>query len=248
MAFTCAFSLLMILRVHTMWNRSKVILTILLLCYTVRAVLQLVIVAIFYNPDIDAIVATSQVLDYSFCTEVDAVIGPYMKYVVTWPNFFDLLLLILALIPPVKESIAMYKGTGRWEPNRYMSLIVKEGVAYLFLNLLNNIPVSIINVDTNPVSPVWYLIFQFSYTITMYPIFPRFVIGMRELFDKDSRGRLEGIDSAFGISSHSWNVAGRDHSVSGIAFVGASSHLGEEGGEEIQVEAVRGNESGRGSA
>ena len=85
------------------------------------------------------LVGTSQVLDYSFCTEVYPVIGPYLKYVVIWPILFDVLLLILALIPLVKESNAMYKATGRWEPNRYMSLIVKEGVAYLFLYVVHSV-------------------------------------------------------------------------------------------------------------
>ena len=75
----------------------------------------------------------------------------------------------------------------------------------------------------------------------MFPMMPRFVIKMRELYDKDSRGRLEGIDSAFGISSRSGDVAGRDHFVSGIAFAGVDSRPGEEGGEEIQLED-RGND------
>jgi hypothetical protein len=75
----------------------------------------------------------------------------------------------------------------------------------------------------------------------MFPIMPQFVISMRELFDKGSLGRLEGIDSAFGISSCCGDVAGRDHSVSGIAFAGVSSRPGEEGGEEIQLDD-RGND------
>jgi len=68
---------------------------------------------------------------------------------------------------------------------------------------------------------------------------PRFVISMRELFDKDSRGRLEGLDSAFGISSRSGNFTGRDTSVSEIGFAGVGSHSGEQD-EQIQLE-VRGN-------
>jgi hypothetical protein len=54
---------------------------------------------------------------------------------------------------------------------------------------------------------------------------------------------VEGIDKIFGISSHSGNVAGQDTSISVIAFAGVSSDLGEEGGEEIQLEAVRGDGS-----
>jgi len=168
-----------------------------------------------------------------------------MKYVVTWTTLFDLLLLTLALVPLVKQSIATYKATRRWEPNRYMSLVVNQVVAYLFANLLNNIPQAIFNGD-DPYDPVWFLMFNFFFVITMFPLAPRFVISMRELFDKDSRrGRLQGVDNVFAISAHSGSVARRDHSVSGMAFTGGSSEPGEaQGADEIQLE-VRGNDLGR---
>jgi len=83
---------------------------------------------------------------------------------------------------------------------------------------------------------------EFFYTISMFPMVPRFVIRMRELFDEDSRGRLEGVDSAFGISSSSGNVAGQDTSVSEIGFADTNDHPGEESGEEIQLE-VRGDDA-----
>jgi len=231
-AFAAASSLLMVLRIYAMWNRSKVILSILLPCYTAGTIFELIYTSFFVNPDIEATVGTSQLLDYSYCTEVD-VISSNMKYVYSGIIVFDGLLLILALVPLVKQSITAYKTTGHWEPNRYMSLIVEEGAVYVILVFLTRIPQSTIN----SLPYIWLLILEFFYYITMFLMGPRFVISMRELFDKDSRGRLEGIDSAFGISSSSGDAAGRDTSVSEIRFAGVSSHPGEEGGEEIQLEA-----------
>jgi len=212
----------------------------LLLFYTVRVGFQLVVLGIFDNSDIDATVGTSQVLSYSVCTALYSAIGPYTDYLETLLVLFDALLLTLAFVPLLKQSIAMYKVTGRrWEPNRYMSMIVKEGLAYFFMNLLSMV---VVVVNGDPLLPIWFLIGASLQTIIMYPTIPRFVISMRELFDKDSRGRLEGIDSAFGISSRSGNVSGRDHSITEIVFVDGTSHPDEEGGETIHVE-VRGNDT-----
>ena len=42
----------------------------------------------------------------------------------------------------------------------------------------------------------------FCYMI-LCPIMPRFIIGMRELYDFDVRGRRQRIDTGFGVSSRS---------------------------------------------
>ena len=39
-----------------------------------------------------------------------------------------------------------------------------------------------------------------NYT-TVCPIMPRFIISVRELYDRDLRGRWRGIDTGFGVSS-----------------------------------------------
>jgi len=172
-------------------------------------------------------VAISQVLNYSVCTEVDTVMGPYMKYVVIYPTLFDLLLLVLALIPTVKETTVMYKATKRWQPNRYMSLIVKEGVFYVLLNLLNNIPNAILDTDRDTFPPVWYLISFLFYVATMFPVMPRFVLSIWELYANDTLRYCGGLDSGFGIPSHVRNIVGQDTSVSGIVFTGGRSGRGE---------------------
>ena len=42
------------------------------------------------------------------------------------------MLLILAVISTLKESVAMYKATKQWRPNRYMQLFAKDGILYFF--------------------------------------------------------------------------------------------------------------------
>ena len=79
------------------------------------------------------LVVVSPVLDYSICYASLSTVIPYLKYTPLTGFVFDGLLLVLALIPTVKESISMYKATKQWQPNRYMALIVREGVAYIFL-------------------------------------------------------------------------------------------------------------------
>ncbi|KAF8125312.1 hypothetical protein EV363DRAFT_1107234, partial [Boletus edulis] len=51
--------------------------------------------------------------------------------------------------------------------------------------------------------------------ITFYTLIPRFIIGIRELYDRDIRGRFH-IDTGFGVQSGP--NAGLDTTVSGMVF------------------------------
>ena len=54
------------------------------------------------------------------------------------PGFlFSVLLLILALVQTLKQSIDMYKATKQWQPNRYMELLVKDGIIYFVLYVIS---------------------------------------------------------------------------------------------------------------
>lgn len=65
---------------------------------------------------------------------------------------------------------------------------------------------------------------------------PRFIISVRELYDRDSRGRVYGIDSGFGVVSQ--HDAGQDATVSGIAF--ADNEAGGDQSVEGNVECQEG--------
>ena len=43
------------------------------------------------------------------------------------------LLLILAVISSLKESVVLYKATKQWQPNRYIQLLVKDGILYFLV-------------------------------------------------------------------------------------------------------------------
>ena len=67
---------------------------------------------------------------------------------------------------------------------------------------------------------------------TLCPIIPRFIISVRELYDRDLSGRWQGIDTGFGVSSQpssSGNAA-----VSAIEFAGVAP--GQEQGQVAEGE------------
>ena len=45
----------------------------------------------------------------------------------------SIMLLILAVISTLKESIVMYKVTKQWQPNHYMQQVVKDGIFYFIV-------------------------------------------------------------------------------------------------------------------
>lgn len=84
-------------------------------------------------------------------------------------------------------------------------------------------------------------LFMFCY-ITVCPMAPRFIINIRELYDRDLRGRFQGIDTGFAIFSQT--IVSQNAAVSAIAFAdvapGQDSVVEREAGESegIQLEAL----------
>lgn len=77
----------------------------------------------------------------------------------------------------------------------------------------------------------------------IFPLMPRFIISVRELYDRDLRSRWEGIDSGFGVLSQP--VFSRNAVVSVIASAGVN--FGQEQGQVVEDDAVEvlGNGTGR---
>ena len=55
-------------------------------------------------------------------------------------------------------------------------------------------------------------------TITLCPMMPRFIIRVRELYDRDLHHGLQGVDTGFGVLSQP--SASQNAPVSAIAFAG----------------------------
>ena len=74
--------------------------------------------------------------------------------------------------------------------------------------------------------------------VTIVPLMPRFIISIRELYDRDARHGWKGIDSGFGVSSQP--VDSENGVVSGIAFADVRVNPGWEEGQTVE-----GNEDNR---
>ena len=82
--------------------------------------------------------------------------------------------------------------------------------------------------------------------ILLFTMLPRFMIGIRELYDRDSHRDCGGIDSGFGILSRP--ATDENQTVSAIAFAdvtpgepeshAAEDHMDESAGEVIPLEVV----------
>lgn len=148
----------MILRVYTMWNRSRTILFILLFFFTLQVIVSVVLPAIYnsspiyfirtsYHPDviclllIHSIATTVQVLNFTVCSgsfvpSVPVLLGVYCAI----PRFLvGATLLILAVARTLKQSVDMYNATKRWQPNRYVKLFVRDGIFYFLVYIASGL-------------------------------------------------------------------------------------------------------------
>ena len=69
---------------------------------------------------------------------------------------------------------------------------------------------------------------------------PRFIISIRELYDRDLHGRWQGIDTGFGVLSQP--IASENEVVSAIAFAAVAPGQGQGQtveGDEDDLEAIR---------
>ncbi|KAF8439990.1 hypothetical protein L210DRAFT_2194096 [Boletus edulis BED1] len=228
--FLAAADLVMIVRVYAIWNRSKRILVALLLLFVAQVILSFVYAGFHSNTSSYLSVTVGQILDFSFCNySVLSNPGMLDVYSSTGSRLaLGAILLVLAVTPILKQSIEMYKATKRWQPNRYLQLLVKDGIIYFVANTLFDV-MSIINVDTLP------LLFVASLsTVFLFPLMPRFIISVRELYDSELR--VHGIDTGFGALSHP--ISSRNAVVSSIAFADVTPGQVVEG-EAVESEAIQ---------
>ncbi|KAH0836814.1 hypothetical protein J3R83DRAFT_8579, partial [Lanmaoa asiatica] len=129
-----SITVVMILRVYAMWNRSKWILWVLLFIHVSQVIVSSLFAGIYYNPNTYISVTVDRFLDFSFCNiswnNVPALLNMYSEI----PRFIlGALLLLLAVIQTLQQSVEMYKATKQWQPNRYMQLLVRDGIIYFLV-------------------------------------------------------------------------------------------------------------------
>ncbi|KAI9571034.1 hypothetical protein HD554DRAFT_2327125 [Boletus coccyginus] len=207
--FLFAADLVMILRVYAMWFQSTTVLCILLFVYALQVVTSTVFIAIYNDPDTYFPVTVVQIHKFTICNASIVNVSPMHIMFPVIPRFLLAATLItLAIFPTLKQSFEKYKATKCWQLNRYMQELTSDGILYFlamfFLSTSRNVSYQIASVlnqgEASPNSTSMLFLSVFIYTI-FYPLTPRFIIGIRQLYDSDISGRPQGIDSGFGMLS-----------------------------------------------
>ena len=155
------------------------------------------------------------------------------------PRFaLSALLLILAISRTLKQLVDMYNATKQWQPNRYMNQFMRDGIFYFFMyvtsisfsnlkltltsslelcsNTLYNILVTVGATATIYIPPIIINVLIMLTASLLCCTMPRFIISVRELYDRDLRGHWQGIDTGFGGLSR--GVSSKEEFTSVIAF------------------------------
>ena len=75
-----------------------------------------------------------QLMDFSVCSTTASNIPFMLDVYEALPRFIlGAMLLILAVTQTLKQSVNMYKATKRWQPNRYMQRLAKDGIIYFLV-------------------------------------------------------------------------------------------------------------------
>ncbi|KAF8126625.1 hypothetical protein EV363DRAFT_1298648 [Boletus edulis] len=175
----------------------------------------------------------NQVPGFSTCDHSLSTSSPVLYfYLLGLRATISIMLLGLAAIQTLKQSVEMYQVTKQWNPNQYMQLLVKDGILYFVVNTIFNITTAI---PTNTI-PLLFIL-SLSY-VSIIPLMPQFIISVREFHDHKHHGQWEGIDAGFGASLHL--ISGENAVVSAVAIADATVNQVMEGeadeSEGIQLE------------
>ncbi|KAF8437509.1 hypothetical protein L210DRAFT_1026475 [Boletus edulis BED1] len=215
--FLAAADLVMIAWVYTMWNQSKRILGVLLFIYVPQVIFSSVVVGILSTSNAYFTTTVSQVFGSSFCDLSEPRNSLHNIYPLGVRLPLGVIMLVFAVTQTSKQSVQMYKATKQWQPNKYMQLFVKDGI-YYFLGYVTLSP--LFRPQAFPSHPTTHLtvvesriqllisdpvllgiVFRLS-CISLIPLMPRLIIGVRELYDRGTRrGHRQRIDTVFGVLS-----------------------------------------------
>ena len=164
-----------------------------------------------------------QVLDFSFCDGLSTVPTPLLLGI-SIPRFvLGVALLVLAVIPTLKQSVEIYRATKAWQSNKNMRGLTRDGILYFLVyvatffssncmdtnrpqtdrNVIYNTHDIIVNASGPTISATATIYLALFSSIAICTIMPRFIISIRELYNPEARRDWQGIDSGFGLSSQS---------------------------------------------
>ncbi|KAF9232808.1 hypothetical protein BU15DRAFT_67125 [Melanogaster broomeanus] len=190
--FLAVADLLMILRVYAMYNRSRIILFILLGIYLPTVVVLLVAVSLDENPSSSLLVTSAEVMDVRVCTVTFNGISRIATYLFIPRFILGVLLCILAITQFIRQSLEMHAVLKRWRSNQYMELLVRESILYFVANLLYNVTTLLNDFGASVDHTA-----QIVMSLVSYPL------PVRELY---SHAAGEYGDTGFGVSKNNTNT------------------------------------------
>jgi len=230
--YICAADLVMILRLWAMYNRSKIILGILITSYLAEIVLSTIANIIYSNPK-NFVVTVDHILELSFCslalTPINRAVAMDVSQLVHAGVMCTLVVIQFTI-----RSIEMYRTTKQWRLGPFINLLVVEGIAYFFAILLWNLMSTLYIFGTiSTVGPKQSVpLFLVAY-IPIPTLTPRFILSIREMYARSIYGGTgHWIDSGFGLAALSSFGVSR----SSIVFAGGGER---EGGLGLDNEDVQ---------
>jgi len=128
--FVCAADIVMILRIWAMYNRSKIILGILLTTYLGEVVLSAIASVVYSSPKNTA-VTVNQVLDLSSCS-LDEKSQIWYKANDLSQLLHSGVMCTLVIAQFTIRSVDMYRATKQWRLGPFFNLLVMQGMGYFF--------------------------------------------------------------------------------------------------------------------
>jgi len=237
--FWAGAELVMTLRVYAIYNRSRIVLGGLLVMYIAEVVILIVSISIYSDPKY-APVTIVPLLNHIVCT-ITFTTQAWNKASAIAQFTYGAILCSLMVGKFARDLLQSHQGTRKWHFNRYITLLVRDGVLYFLVTFLNSL-VNMLGL-LNAIPPGYIaIVLLIASTIPIYTLTPRFVMNIRELYIRDMQGhRNNDIDIGFGFSSRAGQGMGASTTLGTIAFAEGSATMELEDREEIaEVEPVEG--------
>ncbi|KAF8123687.1 hypothetical protein EV363DRAFT_1587224 [Boletus edulis] len=240
--FYMAADMVMILRVYAIYNRSKIILGVLLALYFTELVLLIVNASVYSDPTY-VIASVAQLLDFMVCSFV-LTTQTWNIVTATTQCTLSIALCILVVAKFVRESLQMHQMTRKWQMNRYLRLLVRDGFLYFVITLLYCLNF-LGALGVLPSEGYIAGVLQFVSIVPVFTLTPRFVINVRELYVLDTHGHWDhDVDTGFGLSSGRRRSMGVSTTIGTIAFAEPAATGGLED-EEVTAAAEERAASGK---
>jgi len=169
----------LILRTWAMYNRSRAILITLLTLYVVEMVFIILAYALESDTKDYSMQAFQFTLGFSFCA-----ITYSIPLINTW-----------------RQSFQMYHATKHWQLNRYMALLVHQGILYFIAFFIFEVINLLDQMGVTPQAEWSTILWFLAQIVPVFILTPRFTISIRELYAHNVQyGHGHGIDTGFGLS------------------------------------------------